>query len=496
MQKKNHIFSTFAMAAGVLLSAGCSQGLEVKPLETSTPVAAAEQGAKEESVPDNKSTGAEESATEVPATPVQAATEPEPASPVEATSTQPGEDSQKTETAEPTVDASKESVEIANDVNGFALNFYRQSAQENSDGNVVVCPRGTLTLLAALAQGAAGDTGREIEELIKMSTGDERFAKLAQSLSASEGSNELTVCNGVWTGEKTELLPEYKQWLREQLSVTCDQVDFEKNATATRDRINDWAREKTNGQIDSLFDVLLPNTRLILANAICFKAKWEKSFDKSLTEEDYFTSLTQGDVATSLMRQYERFAWSKTDSFQWLRLPYGGDAYSMEVILPEEGTGSQESLARVESELTPEMLAEVVAKAEMRDVDLRLPRIQLSYAVSLNDILQKMGMDLAFGMEADFSRMTSQKDIFVSDVLQKISLEMDEEGTVAASASAAALTTKAATTEDRVRFHATHPFLFLIRENQSGTILLIGRFGQPDAISVESTLIGIGGAIE
>jgi serpin B len=253
-------------------------------------------------------------------------------------------------------------------------------------------------------------------------------------------------------------------------------VDFVTETEKTRQKINRWVEDKTNDKIKNLIPegALNAMTRLVLTNAIYFKGDWASQFDKDDTEDaDFFVS-PEKTVTASLMYQKEEFKYAENELLQILQLPYKGDDLSMLVLLPKEKIG----LADLEKELTADKLTEWQKRMYEQEIEVYLPKFKMTSQFSLSETLKKMGMSDAFDPgKADFSGMTGNKDLFISAVLHKAFVEVNEKGTEAAAATGVMMQLSMAL--DEPVFRADHPFIFMIQDNKTGSILFVGRVMDP-----------------
>jgi serpin B len=255
-----------------------------------------------------------------------------------------------------------------------------------------------------------------------------------------------------------------------------NRVDFQNNPEQTRTRINEWVEQKTKDKIKDLIKpgVLNSLTRLVLTNAIYFKGNWSHQFKKSATKENTFWLTRDKAVTVPLMSQKENCRYGKNEALQLIELPYVGDSFSMIVLLPNTIDG----LSKLETTLTEDTLASWLMLLRKREVRVFLPKCTVTSEFNLEQTLSAMGMSDAFTTKADFSGMTGNKDLFMSTVIHKAFVDIHEEGTEAAAATAVTMRMTAMPTPPP-EFRADHPFLFLIRHNPSESILFLGRVADP-----------------
>jgi serpin B len=256
-------------------------------------------------------------------------------------------------------------------------------------------------------------------------------------------------------------------------------VDFITATENARKTINAWVEKKTNGKIKDLISpgVLDSMTRLVLTNAIYFKGNWAKQFKENRTQDAPFTLADGKKIEVAMMNQKAEFGYMETDTFQALELPYVDEELSMVILLPKE----IDALNEFEKALTTENLNQRLAEIHKCEVVVFVPKFKTTSQFSLADVLKSMGMKDAFSSDADFSGINGKRDLFISAVIHKAFVEVNEEGTEAAAATGVVMRLTSVGPAAIPVFRADHPFLFLIRDNLSGSILFIGRVVNPKA---------------
>jgi serpin B len=366
---------------------------------------------------------------------------------------------------------------LADADNGFAFDLLKQIAQEQPTQNIFISPFSVSTVLQMLGNGAAGKTKSEIQSVLKTENLPQDKLNVAcrelnQSLK-SQTDVILDLADGIWYQNDFHLEPDFVATDRKYFGVELAPVDFESPKSA--DIINKWAGKETRGKIS---DVVLfpfpPLTRVVLANAIYFKGKWVEPFDKRLTRVRDF-HLANGDVKqVSMLNQHKKFSFLEGEGFQAVRLPYAGDRLQMYLFLPATNSSPKELLATLDGKKWHDAIAPAFTESEGL---LMFPKFKLDYDISLNDSLKVMGMRLAFSAGADFSTMADDQ-LFVSQVTQKSFVAVDEEGTEAAAVTTVEMSLKAAP-RNAVRMIVDRPFLFLISDQATGTVLFTGIVNEP-----------------
>ena len=371
--------------------------------------------------------------------------------------------------------------EVARASNRFAFDLYVQLRQ--SDGNLFFSPASVSTALAMTYAGAGGRTKEQMAHVLHLDAADERvhqgFGALARILNSNGERYQLRMANRLWGLKGYPFRPAFLKVTREDYGAELGQVDFNQPDKAAH-TINDWIAKQTEGKIGQMLSpgMLDPLTRLVLTNAIYFKAAWQDEFWKGATEEAPFHVSADEEAKVPMMRQFEHFSYTETDDAQILELPYVGGDLAMVVVLPKQADG----LAELEQTATAERIDQWIAEYESRRVEVFLPKFKISSQVPLTDPLKSLGRTSAFSKEdADFSGMSSFEDLKLYAVIHAAFVDVDEEGTEAAAATAVMADAAAELpSEDKpVVFRADHPFLFLIRDLRTGAILFLVRLVNP-----------------
>lgn len=373
--------------------------------------------------------------------------------------------------------------------NAFALNLYRHAA--GTEGNLFFSPCSAHVALAMTLAGARGATAEEMARVLRLEEPDhEAFAALAEALAdaSKRGDRELfqlSVANALWGQRGFPFEGGYIRLLEGTYRAKFDPLDFAGATEAAREAINRWTAERTANKIPELLaeGVLDPLVRLVLTNAVYFKSAWENPFDPGDTQVGPFRLAGGRTVQVPFLRQTARVAYAKGDGLHAVELPYAGGGLAMVIILPDEAGGLPEIEREIER--LPERLERLDPKrpGAIRPVDLSIPRFRIERELPLKDLLQAMGMKLAFDrVKADFSGVTGARDLYITKAVHKAFVDVDERGTEAAAATAVVMSLRGpAKPETPVAFRADHPFLFFIRERSTGAILFFGRVLDPSS---------------
>ncbi len=375
----------------------------------------------------------------------------------------------------------------------FAFHLYRLLVEEKGDKNLFYSPYSISLALAMTYAGARGETEQEMAEALRFHLPQAKlhpaFNALDQELARrGEGGEEgdesdgedaekfrLNIANAIWGQEDYEFLSSFLDLLAEHYGAGLRVLDFAGAPEESRAIINDWVSEQTEEKIKDLLPPGSINslTRLVLTNAIYFNATWAYPFEEGTTEDGPFTLLNGSEVQVPLMRQVETLRYGEGSGYQAVELPYAGHEMSMVILLPAEG-----ELEAFEASLDAAEVQAIIQELERQPVALTMPKFEYDARLSLAETLAALGMPLAFSGEADFSGMTGSRGLFISEVVHKAFVSVDEEGTEAAAATAVVMVESAAPGEP-VEMTVDHPFIFLIRDMETGAILFVGRVVDP-----------------
>lgn len=363
----------------------------------------------------------------------------------------------------------------------FALSLYQQLA--TNSGNLFFSPYSISTCLAMTYAGARGNTETQMSQVLRFSKDQKRlhssFRELQRQLNDAEKQKciQLDIANALWAQKGEPFLPAFLKTARNDYQANVNQADFKTEADAAAREINGWVAQKTRNKIQ---DILAPGavdsaTRLVLANAIYFKGSWASCFEKAATSREPFHVSENTQADAPLMLQIAEAGYAERNNVQALELFYTGDKLSMVILLPRQIGG----LGQLEQQLSPVFLDGLLAQMKKQKVQVFLPRFKLESDFKLNDTLAKMGMPDAFNQEADFSGLNGIRDLFIGGVFHKAWVEVNEEGTEAAAATVVYETLGVEENPPEPVFRADHPFIFLIRDTRSGSLLFVGSLADP-----------------
>ena len=369
--------------------------------------------------------------------------------------------------------AAEQSVIEASNAFSFAL-FDTVSAAQPAT-NVFLSPLSASMSLGMALNGAADTTYDQMRSALRFGTASQAdinagYRSLLQLLTSLDPGVQMNVANSIWYRSD---FPFYKSFLdtaTTYFDAEAQALDFN-NANASLGIINGWVSDKTDGKIPSIVDAINPTDVMFLINAMYFKAGWRTRFDPALTRDTLFTAANGAQQPVKLMEREGEMDYAQGATYQAVDLPYSDSAYTMTVVLPAPGT----SVDALVASLTPAFWSGLTASLHPAKVSLSLPKLTLNYNRQLNTDLGALGMPLAFVRDrADFSRMSSLgHSLYISYVKQNTYLSVDENGTEAAAATVTGVSTTAY--EPPTVVSVDRPYLFVIRERLSGTIVFMGK---------------------
>jgi len=369
----------------------------------------------------------------------------------------------------------------------FAFELYK--ALKGEEGNLFYSPYSISLALAMTYAGARGETAQQMAATLQFILEQDRLhpafnwldAELASRGEGAAGKDgegfRLNIVNAIWGQKDYEFLTDFLDVLAENYGAGLRILDFITETEASRLAINQWVSDQTEERIKDLIpqgaiDAL---TRLVLTNAIYFNAAWENPFDGNMTADGPFYLLDGGQVIVPMMKQTKAFGYTEGEGYQAVELLYDGCELSMVILLPEAG-----KFEAFEEGLQAQQVDAIINDLQETQVTLTMPRFEFDSEFNLKDTLAEMGMPIAFSSDADFSGMTGKRELCISDVVHKAFVAVDEAGTEAAAATAVIMKLTAVP-EPPVEVTLDRPFIFLIRDIETGAILFVGRVMNPGA---------------
>ncbi len=360
----------------------------------------------------------------------------------------------------------------------FDTDLFKASFSASKNKNVVVSPFSVKMALSMAAQGANGKTLEEMNKVIGLDeTSNEYFRRLIED-AAKDGDITLNIANSVWLRQGLQFNPAYMDILDSYYMAQASTLDFAE--PSSKDTINKWVSEKTNGKIEEIVDEIKPLDIAFLINAIYFNANWSTPFEQGLTSKKDFTLLDGSKVKADLMSKTAHLLYQENNEFQAVELPYGeNERYVMRVYLPKEDVKFDKFVKGIDKESLQQWGGDF---GSMKGV-LELPKFKTEYSNSMKDILISMGIKEAFNSNsADFSKMVTVEgqNVYISEVMHKTYIDVNEKGTEAAAATSIEMSaTSAPQPEEMFEMIVDRPFVFTIDDKESGETLFIGAIINP-----------------
>lgn len=369
----------------------------------------------------------------------------------------------------------------------FALELFRTLNESNPTGNIFFSPFSISSALAMVFLGTKGTTAAQLSKTFHFDSVEDvhsRFQSLNAEVSKRGASHTLKLANRLY-GEKTyNFLPEFLTSTQKMYGADLAPVDFQHASEDARKEINQWVKGQTEGKIPELLAVGVVDsmTKLVLVNAIYFKGMWEEKFMKQDTTDAPFRLNKKNTKSVKMMYQKKKFFFGYISDLKCkvLEMPYQGGELSMVILLPEDIEDESTGLKKIEEQITLEKLREWTKRENLENIDVhvKLPRFKIEESYILNSNLGRLGLqDLFNSSKADLSGMSGSRDLFISKIVHKAFVEVNEEGTEAAAATAGIATFCMLLPEEE--FTADHPFIFFIRHNPTANVLFLGRVCSP-----------------
>ena len=349
-------------------------------------------------------------------------------------------------------------------INNFA--FTTAAKLEQNSGDYFFSPYSIISAFGMVYAGSEGATAQEIEAALGISP--DIHSELGELMTSLAESQAFFPANRVWLRTKLTILDEYKNILKNFYKSSLQELDFLNKTEESRKIINDWVSENTKGKIQNLLSNIEPDTQMILTNAVYFNAAWQERFNKKLTRQEKFFNDGKNFLMVDMMKQRDDFYYAELNGYKFVKLPYEDGRFSMVAVLPPEG---QENLSQ-------EIFQRGLSSMKSYEVDLWLPKFKTEKKYELKELFESMGIILAFSNFADFFKITEQERIKIDAVIHQTFIDVDEEKTEAAAATAITMVRATAMPRPkklRAEFHATRPFIYFIMDDQTGTILFMGR---------------------
>jgi serpin B len=381
------------------------------------------------------------------------------------------------------VETSTDPVKIAEGNNVFMMKAYKVLIEKEE--NIFISPYSISSALAMTYAGANGKTETEMGSALEFSANNtsfhQNFGMATESINniGAKGEIQLNVANSLWLADGYKFTDEFLRTNKTFYKTEMTNLNFAESEKA-RKTINDWVAEKTKDKIKDLIPegILDALTKLVLTNAVYFKAEWAEQFKKGNTEKADFTTNKNERVEAELMGLKHYYEYYEDDKVQFIEMPYKGNDASMFVLLPKKKNG----LSEIEKDLTWDDILKYSSSMKRKEVLVHFPKFKMSLSYELRDLMRKLGMKDAFSKSADFSKMNGNKDLYISAIIHKTFIAVDEAGTEAAAATAVVMRMKSMPPQEKhAIFRADHPFFYFIKEKSTGTVLFAGRVVDPSA---------------
>jgi serine protease inhibitor len=378
----------------------------------------------------------------------------------------------------PRADAPTAAGALARPYTQFGFDVLRQLTSQRPDENVFISPTSIAVALAMTSNGASGATRNAILQTLHADSQPLEAFNAANRELAEQISNttavQLSIANGLWVQQGLPVNPAFRQILQSNYDAHAETLDF-RNPGAP-ETINAWVAQHTNDRITHLIDQIDPSTVAMLTNAIAFKGKWTVQFDPKSTQAHDFRPANNAILQVPMMKHSAQYAYASANRLEAIRLPYADETFAMYVVLPQDSNTMQSFL----QQLTPDTFTSLISSLHTQRGTIELPRFTITYNATLNAVLTKLGMGVAFGNDANFEGVRKSPRMQISEVRHASFLKVDEEGTEAAAATSVGMRATAIMVQPPP-FHMVvdHPFFVAIRDERNGQLLFTGLIAKP-----------------
>lgn len=380
------------------------------------------------------------------------------------------------------IDIALKSQQLIKADNEFGLDIFELIYKDKeTPTNFMISPLSLSMCLSMAYNGAETETKEQMAKTLRIEefTREEinqSYQSLIEKLINADSKVAMEIANSIWYKNEYLVEQSYLDVNSQFYDAEVNKCDF--NDPNTVNLINQWVSDKTHEKIPEIINEIPPLAVLYLINAIYFNGSWSQEFNPESTQSISFQNSEGDNIQTEMMHREDTLNYFNNETFSAIEMPYGNGNFSMMVMLPNY----DKSVDAVIAELSPENWQKWQDDfKETKNVDILFPKFKIEYEITLNNILQSMGMELAFTDMADFSIINKKKDLFISYVKHKTFVEVDEEGTEAAAVTIIGFETTSfdPNKPQKTYFHCTRPFLFAITEKESGAILFMGKVGDP-----------------
>ena len=381
-----------------------------------------------------------------------------------------------------TIQVNEKSEQLITANNDFGLDIFREVRNESEEQNIMISPLSISVALAMAYNGAGGDTKKEMENALRVAglTADEinvSYKILINALQSLDENVVFEIANAIYYADFFQLKTNFLEINKNNYNAEISALNF--SSPAAIETINGWVAEKTHNKILSIINNLSDDDRMVLLNAIYFNGIWSKKFNDNGTKLRNFRKIDGSNIEVPMMSKEDTLEYAFNDLFQAIRLPYGNKQYNMVVVLPSEGKSSKDVIDELNAENWNNWMKSF---ANEDHVVVQMPRFKFAFNLELKEALKKMGMEQAFSPAlSDFSGISGDPDLYISSVIHKSYIDVNETGTEAAAVTAITFTTTSVGPEPvkKIYFIVDKPFVFAITEKDTGAILFIGEVRNP-----------------
>ena len=370
---------------------------------------------------------------------------------------------------------SKTEKDIVNSSAQFGFNLLKEISKNELNKNVIISPLSISTALGMVLNGASDETYDQMKAALgfsdfKFDDINKSYRSLDSLLKYIDEKVIFNSANSIWYHNEFSVEQNFIEINKKYFNAEVNKIDF--SNPIAKDIINNWVKEATNSKIPKIIDKINPEIVMFLINAIYFKGNWQYQFDKNSTKEDIFYIDENNTVACQMMSQKNHFNFYYDENMEAVELPYGNSSFNMMIILPS----LNKKVEDVISVMSSDKFDFIKNKFVKKEITIMIPKFKLEYSKTLNDALMNLGMKDAFIPEkANFSKISKLKNLFISEVIHKTFIEVNEEGTEAAAVTSVGL----GVTSVGNYFKVDRPFLFIIYEKNTNTILFLGKVINP-----------------
>ncbi len=370
---------------------------------------------------------------------------------------------------------SAQTTDFGNSLNNYSFDLYQEIKVES--GNIFLSPLSTYYSLLMVYEGSKDKTKQEFEKVLHIKNSHSLKDNFLNYFgNNTDSSSVLNVSNAIWLEQDLQVKSEFKKRVTNRYSSDLKQTKFENTLSAISD-INEWVSEKTEGRIMEIVDEsnINSNTKLLISNAVYFKGEWLNKFEKEKTKTGRFYTSAENQYSVDFMKKTENLQYFENEEFQFISKPYKASGISFCIILPKKLFGIED----VEKKMTNDFFEEILDSTYRTRIALSIPKFKLESNYELSRALINAGLETAFSAKADFSGITKEVPLMLSRVIHKTWIEIDEDKTEAAAATAISIMIRGTKPASHKIFTADHPFVFFIIDNSTGAIVFMGRYVQP-----------------